>query len=137
MRAAKLNSVAATLCIATATALLQLWLKLISRQPPPGKRHGLNLDDAVWWIDWIVTASITLVAFVLLAIANNRSVTIGQISLAILSLFLGYSAIPFAVRMFCYTPNGKLKDWRFIVPANVVGILILLMAVAAGAKLNV
>lgn len=130
-------AVAVTLGLATATVCLQLWLKLISRQPPPGKSHGLNLDDAVWWIDWIVTASVTLVGFVLLAVANGKQVTLGQVALALFSLFLGYSAMPYGVKMLCYDSQGQLKGWRYIVPANIVGIMILLSSVAAGAELNV
>ncbi len=130
-------AVVVTLGLASATVILQLWLKLISRQPPPGKSHALNLDDAVWWIDWIVTATITLVVFVLLAVANNRQVTLGQVGMAILSLFLGFSAIPYAVKMLCYDNTGRLKGWLYLVPANVMGIVILLASVAAGAELNV
>jgi hypothetical protein len=132
-----LYAITVTLGLAAATVILQLWLKLISRQPPPGRRHALTLDDAVWWIDWIVTASITLVVYVLLAIANHKEVTLGQVGLAMLSLFLGYSAMPYVVRLFCYDPTGNFKDWRLIIPLNVFGIVILLASVAAGVELNV
>ncbi|GAA0487121.1 hypothetical protein ACFQ2B_22965 [Streptomyces stramineus] len=122
--------------LAIAVVILQGWLKFVSREPPNGKKHGLKMEDSVWWIDWIVTASIALVVLVLAASHDGRATATLQVGLGFGVLFLGYSVIPFFVRQICYNGNGKIKSWKHIAVLNFVGMGILLSSAAVGANVN-
>jgi hypothetical protein len=128
-----LTAVGLALGIAFVTAVLELWLKLISRPPLPGRRTGLNIEDVVFWVDWVVAGTVALVSFLGVAAASGTPIRPTQIGIAVASLIFGYSVLPFAMRQFGYDENGKLKIWPFILIANTIGAVILLAAVAGGA----
>jgi hypothetical protein len=120
--------------IAFAIALLQLWLKLLSRRPPPGKNHGLVPEDFVWWIEWVVAASVALALTLIVASYNGRVIPFSQVLSTIIALLCGFSILPYLAKVYAYDKNGQVKGWREIVVMNVLGMLILLSAVAAGVK---
>ncbi|MBT2385017.1 hypothetical protein [Streptomyces sp. ISL-11] len=122
--------------LALAVVFLQGWLKFVSREPPNGKKHGLKMEDSIWWIDWIVTASIALVVLVTAASYDGKPTATLQVGLGFGVLFLGYSVIPFFVRQVCYDGRGKIKSWKHIAVLNFAGMAILLSSAAVGANVN-
>ncbi|MEU8228228.1 hypothetical protein AB0C12_01365 [Actinoplanes sp. NPDC048967] len=112
-----------------------MWLKLISRTPRQPKKHGLEMEDALWWTDWVIAASFALVGSLIAAArAEDKDVPVPQVVVAALALFVGFSVMPFGLRMVAYTQNAKIKNWWWVGAANGVASLILLSAVAAGVK---
>jgi hypothetical protein len=112
----------------------QTWFKLVSREPLPGKKHALTMDDAVFWIDWIVTAVSAFFLFLLAAAQANKPIGTPHVLVAFVVLGLGGMVIPYAFRILCYDGNGKIKGWAYVIAADAVGLLVLLSTVAAGVK---
>ncbi|MFC8016322.1 hypothetical protein [Streptomyces cinereoruber] len=115
-------------------ALLQTWIKYASRKVPAGQRHGLKQDDALFWIDWIVTAAVALGASLVTASLQDKPVGTLQVGVALFVLVLGLAVMPKIVQETCYDSTGALKGWSHIVCANAFGLIILLSSVAAGVK---
>jgi xanthine/uracil permease len=111
-----------------------LWLKLISRTPRTNKKHGLEIEDALWWTDWVVAACFALVGSLIAAARDNKDIPVPQVVVATLALFVGFSVMPFGLRMIAYEPDAKIRGWIWVWAANGVASLVLLSAVAAGVK---
>ena len=129
-----LQALLITAAVAAGTAILQVWLKLISRTPRRNRKHGLEIEDALWWTDWVVAASFALVGSLVAAARDNKDVPVPQVVVAAMALFIGFSVMPFGLRMIAYESDAKIKGWRWVWAANGVASLILLSAVAAGVK---
>ena len=130
-----LQALLITAAVAAGTAGLQVWLKLISRTPRGNSWHGLEMEDALWWTDWVVAATFALVGSLIAAAGNERThVPVAQVVVAVISLFVGFSVLPYGLRMVAYDTDAKVKNWKWILAANGVASLILLSAVAAGVK---
>jgi hypothetical protein len=129
-----LQALLITTAVAAGTAILQVWLKLISRTPKNNKWHGLEIEDALWWTDWVVAASFALVGSLIAAARDGKDIPVPQVVVAALALFVGFSVMPFGLRMIAYTQNARIKSWRWVWAANGVASLVLLSAVAAGVK---
>ncbi|MFE5546628.1 hypothetical protein [Streptomyces sp. NPDC057677] len=123
-----------TLGVALTVALLQTWLRLVSREPPPGKKHALTMEDAVFWIDWIVTAAVAFCGALLAASLEKKPIDAVTVVTTLVTIILGMTFMPFGVRMICYDGNGVIKGWVHVVGANVAGLLVLLSSVVAGVK---
>lgn len=123
-----------TFGVAASVALLQTWLRLVSREPPPGKKHALKMDDAVFWIDWIVTAAVAFCGAMVAASLDSKAIEFSTVALALAALFIGLIFMPFGVRMICYDGNGQIKGWLHVVLANTCGLGILLSSVVAGVE---
>jgi hypothetical protein len=124
-----------SMAIALATTLLQGWLRIISREPPADKRIVVSKEDLIWWADWVVSGSLTLAVLLLYAAKDHKEISFKPLIITFLSLFLGYSALPFIARMLIYDKDGEIKEWWYIAIANILGALILLGTVAGGATL--
>jgi uncharacterized membrane protein YfcA len=130
-----LQALLITVAVAAGTAVLQVWLKLISRTPRANRRHGLEMEDALWWTDWVVAATFALVGSLVAAAGDKtKDVPVPQVVVAVISLFVGFSVMPYGLRMVAYDDDAKVKNWKWILAANGVASLILLSAVAAGVK---
>ncbi|MFH9824843.1 hypothetical protein [Streptomyces bobili] len=92
------------------------------------------MDDAVFWIDWIVTAVSAFFLFLLAAAQENKPIGTPQVFVAVVVLGLGGMFVPFAFRYFCYDGTGRIKGWGHVIIADVIGLLVLLSSVAAGVK---
>ncbi|WP_210586883.1 hypothetical protein [Streptomyces sp. GESEQ-35] len=90
------------------------------------------MDDAVFWIDWIVTAISTFFLFMLAAAQQDRPLGTPQVFAALVVLGLGGMFIPFGFRFLCYDGHGRMKGWLYVIAADAVGLLILLSSVATG-----
>jgi hypothetical protein len=126
------------LIVGAATVLLQLWLKVISREPPAGKRHGLVREDLVWWIEWVVAAAISFTVLALSSAGSDGSLSLDQVLALIAVLFGGLSGLPGLVRLFGYdksTDPPVVDKWMGILVPNLLGIGILMGAVLSGASL--
>ena len=124
-----------SMAIALATTLLQGWLRIISREPPEGKRIVVSKEDLIWWADWVVSGSLALAVLLLYAAKDHKAIDFKSLIITFLSLFLGYSALPFVAKMLIYDGDGEIKEWWYIAIANLFGALILLGTVAGGATL--
>ncbi|TGB03321.1 hypothetical protein [Streptomyces sp. MZ04] len=125
-----------TLTLAISVSGMQTWFKLVSREPDPatGSRHALTLDDAVFWIDWVVTAVSALFLFLLGAAQDNKPIGTSYVFAALVALVLGGMVLPYAFRILCYDGTGKIKSWVHVAIADAVGLLVLFACVAAGVK---
>ncbi|MDP9949108.1 MULTISPECIES: hypothetical protein [Streptomyces] len=123
-----------TLGVAFVVSLLQTWLRLVSREPRPGKKHALTIDDAVFWIDWIVTAAVAFCGALLAASLEGKAIDAATVATALVAIILGLTFMPFGVRMVCYDGSGVIKGWMHVAVANVAGLLVLLSSVVAGVK---
>ncbi|WP_217251931.1 hypothetical protein [Streptomyces sp. AC602_WCS936] len=123
-----------TLGLAFVVAVLQTWLKLVSREPPPGKKHALTLDDAVFWIDWTVTAAVALCGALIAASLDHKPIASSTVFIALGVQFVGMTFMPFGVRMICYDGSGRVRGWPYVVCADAIGLIVLLSSVVAGVK---
>lgn len=123
-----------TLGVALVVAVLQTWLRLVSREPRPGKKHALTIDDAVFWIDWIVTAAVAFCGALLAASLEGKPIDAATVATALVVIILGLTFMPFGVRMVCYDGTGVIKGWVHVVVADLAGLLVLLSSVVAGVK---
>ncbi|MFC9971443.1 hypothetical protein ACFVH6_11170 [Spirillospora sp. NPDC127200] len=123
-----------TIVLALAVAGAQTWFKLVSREPQPGKKHALTLDDAVFWIEWITTAASTIILFLFGAAQQGKPIGTSHVFAAIVVLVLGGMVMPYAFRYLCYDGNGRIKGRSYVIIADAIGFLILLSSVAAGVK---
>jgi len=135
-----LEKLAITLAIALGTAFLQIIMKGISRTELVGKRHGLTRDDLLFWTDWTIAGSLSLVLSIIATSTHGKPVLPGKIWFSIIALVLSCSAVPFFLRVFAYDANATLKTWGWwgigwILIANSIGILVLLAAVTGGAEI--
>lgn len=96
----------------------------------------MTLDDAVWWIEWVVTASIALALLLVVASHRHELLLTKQVGLGIAVTFLGYSVMPYFARLLCYDETGKLKSWRHVLGLNMIGMGVLVASVLVGARPN-
>jgi hypothetical protein len=125
-----------TFLLALISALAQTIMRGISRPNPSGKTHALTREDALFWSDWVLAGTVALTTTLVVHAAKKTDISLLSVVLAICALFLGCSALPFAIRTFAHDPDtGKFRSgkWWFLA-ANGAGMLILLAAVAAGAE---
>jgi hypothetical protein len=132
-----LREIGFTLILALGTAFMQTIMKDISRTDLPGKNHGLEREDALFWSDWTLAGAVALGGSVVAASIQHKVIPPGRLGLAIACIVLGCSAFPFFLRIAAYGPGARIKQWGWkgfgwVFVANAVGILILLGAVAAG-----
>jgi hypothetical protein len=116
---------------------MQTIMKGISRTDLPGKNHGLEREDALFWTDWTLAGAIALAGSAIAASIQHKEIPPGRLELAIGCILLGCSAFPFFLRVVAYGPGARIKAWGWkgfgwVFVANGVGALILLSAVAAG-----
>ncbi|MEU7326973.1 hypothetical protein [Streptomyces parvus] len=110
-------------------------MKLVSREPPPGKKHALTMDDAVFWIDWTVTAVVALSGSLVAASLDHKPIATMTVVVALGAILVGMTIMPFGVRMVCYDGSGVIRGWVHVVCANAFGLMVLMSAVAAGVKI--
>lgn len=123
-----------TLVLVAIVSGMQLIIKIISREPPPGKRVNLSLEDAVLWIDWVVAAGVALALSLLSTTAHGQAspqVFIGLLFVSIVGMLL----LPVLVRVLCYDVSGTIKGWSYVALANFAGMMVLLVAVTTGVKI--
>lgn len=120
------------------TVALQVWLKFISRDPPQGKNHGLEREDLVWWIEWVVAAAVSFTVLALTTAGDGGSLSQIQIIGLVIVFFVGFSGLPGLVRAFGYDKSDgtpSLKRVMGILVPNLLGAVILMVAVISGASL--
>ncbi|MFD4561686.1 MULTISPECIES: hypothetical protein [unclassified Streptomyces] len=124
-----------TVGLAIGIAALQLWLRLVSRQPPPGKKHALKRDDYVFWIDWTVTAAVAFAASLIDASLNNKAASPGTTMGALAVILVGLIIMPFGFRMTSYDSSGNLNSWSMLIGSNLFALGFLSGAVTVGVKI--
>ncbi|MEU7648798.1 hypothetical protein [Streptomyces huasconensis] len=124
-----------TLGLAFGIAFLQTWMKLVSRQPPPGRKHALKKDDLLFWIDWTVTAAVAFAVSLISAIIKNKVPPLETAFGAIGVLVLGLTIMPFGFRLVSYDDHGELKSWWWVLGSNLFALGFLSYAVMTGVKI--
>ncbi|MFC9404350.1 hypothetical protein ACFTWQ_04890 [[Kitasatospora] papulosa] len=124
-----------TFGLAALVAAMQTWIKYASRRAPAGQSHALRRDDALFWIDWIVTAAVALGTSLVSASMQGKPVGTIHVGVALAVLVLGLAVMPKVVQELCYDSSGDLKGWSHIICANAAGLIILLSSVVAGVKI--
>jgi hypothetical protein len=124
-----------TLAIAIGIALLEGWIKYLSRATRYGPKYPLTKDDYDWWIEWIVTATVTLVIFLIINSHEHKPVSTSQIVWAIIALFAGYSALPKLANIFCLDSQGRVESILWLAVLNILAGFILMATVAVGVKI--
>ncbi len=127
-------SVAYTIAIAVGVVLLEGWLTFASRVTRGGPGFPLHLDDAAWWIEWVVTGTVALAIFLILSAHEHKPIGGGQIVAVIIAMFAGYALLPLMANIRCLDDDGKVKSIGWLITLNIAAILILTAAVTAGAK---
>ncbi|MEW2083481.1 MULTISPECIES: hypothetical protein [unclassified Streptomyces] len=94
----------------------------------------MTIDDAVFWIDWIVTAAVAFCGALLAASLEGKPIDAATVATALVVIILGLTFMPFGVRMVCYDGTGVIKGWVHVVVADLAGLLVLLSSVVAGVK---
>jgi hypothetical protein len=125
-----------TLALAAASAGVQTVIRGSSRPNPPGKTHGLTRDDALFWSEWVVSATVTLVGTTFVAIAKSSEISLPLWGGAVGTLVVSCVAVPFLLRVLAHDPTtGNMKNGLgWLICVNSVGLVTLLAAVAAGAN---
>ncbi|MFJ4536648.1 hypothetical protein ACIP39_11870 [Streptomyces tibetensis] len=124
-----------TLGLAFGIAFLQTWLKLVSRQPAPGKKHALKRDDAIFWIDWTVTAAVAFAITHVKASLDGKAVSPGTTFGTFAIIAVGLIVMPYGFRMTSYDSSGNLKNWWMVVGTNLFAAGFLSFAVQVGVKI--
>lgn len=132
-----MSALAMALAVAAVTAVVQVWIKAVARQPPPGKAFHFMREDSVLWIEWVGSGAVSLALMAIVAANNSQSLKPFQTYTALFAMAVACGPLPLILRGFLYDPaSGQLKDWRRIWLANIAGLVILLAAIAAGADVN-
>lgn len=95
----------------------------------------LKVDDADWWMEWVVTASVALGIFLIINAHEHKNVSVSQVALAFIAVGLGYSALPVMANVYCLDTNNKVRSWPRIMALNIVAVVILMATVAVGVKI--
>jgi hypothetical protein len=97
----------------------------------------LTREDALFWTDWVVSATATLIGTTFIAVNKATPVPFSVWLGAVASLLASCVTVPFLLRVFAYEPaTGRMKtDIRWMVLANTIGLANLLAAVATGVKI--
>lgn len=130
------GAVVVTLIIAAATAFIQICIRGSSRPNPPNKNHALTREDAIFWPDWVVSATVTLVVSGCVAVTKSESIPPGIWFGAIGTLVAFCLALPFAIRVWAHDPQTlqlKSGPW-WVVGLNALGIVPLVVSVIVGVQ---
>ncbi|MFI0976179.1 hypothetical protein ACH4SP_04015 [Streptomyces sp. NPDC021093] len=116
-------------------AALQTWMRASSReQVPGGPKIPLTLDDAAFWIDWVVTAMVAMFLAQLGSSLKGDPISAPLVCVSSAVLFLGGGVFPWCVKQLCYDGTGRFKSWVHVAMADLVGLAILFACVVVGVK---
>ncbi|MGW0584276.1 hypothetical protein ACWD25_52185 [Streptomyces sp. NPDC002920] len=128
---------------------MQIIMKIISREPPPGKKIPLTIEDSLFWVDWVVTAAVALSLSLLSSSKHHEQASAAGVGGAsggtaddtdkLIGLFFvfggGMLLLPLLIRYFCYDGTGKIKGWPYVILTNAAGVTVLLVAVTTGVNI--
>jgi hypothetical protein len=133
-----------------AVVVLQIWLKLAFRQVAVGQkwRNALNREDFTWWVDWMVSAVISVFVFLIGAFAAlepGKTLTISEVNtsfagslwILVILLLVGFSVLPVYVNRLGYLPASsnnppKLRPVVGILLPDLVGGMLFAAVLSAG-----
>ncbi|MEW1757860.1 hypothetical protein AB0393_15250 [Streptomyces cyaneofuscatus] len=115
-------------------ALLQTFMRYASRKPPSGSVHSLKIDDAIFYIDWVVTSAVALGYAMVTAAMDGKRIETATVVVALIVLVVGVAVIPPLIRDTCYDASGKVKGWWHVIILDLAGLLFLASSVVAGVK---
>ena len=93
------------------------------------------MDDADWWKEWVVTASVALGIFLIINAHEHKDISVSQVILTLIAVGVGCGALPIVANVFCLDTNNKVRSWQRLIPLNVAAALILMATVAVGVKI--
>lgn len=132
-----LTGVFLTLSIAVGTAVLQTFMRGLSRTDVQGKQHNLQREDALFWSDWCVAGALAFFLAFITASGNHEPIPKSQLISAFIVILFSFTGLPFGLRVFAYDPDAKLKSLPpsgvgWIIIANALGLFVLAVTVFSG-----
>jgi hypothetical protein len=124
-----------TLGSAIGIVLLETYIKFMSRLTRAGPKFPLTRDDADWWIEWVVAATVALMVFITTNALEHKPVSIWQVTTAIVAVLLGYGALPTIASVFCLDDNGRVASTPALFVLNLVALFMLMATVSVGVKI--
>jgi hypothetical protein len=111
-------------------------IKLLSRATKGGG-WPLARDDADWWVEWVVAATIALVIFLIINSHEHKAVGTSQVVTAIVAVLVGYAALPRIANIFCLDAQGRVASVPWLFGLNFFALMMLGATVAVGVKIYV
>ncbi len=127
--------IGSTLGSAIGIVLLEAYLTLLSRLTRSGQKFPLGKDDADWWIEWVVAATLALVIFLIINAHEHKPITTIQVVTAIAALVFGYSSLPTIAKVYCLNARGRVVSVKALFALNLSALFILMATVAVGVKI--
>ena len=132
-----LESMGLTLVIAVGVAVSQWVLRLVSRWKRLRQQGGprmWELEDFVFWHEWVVTALVVMVFFVVDKSLHEQISTV-TIVIGFALLAIGLLPVPLGIGGLLCDSDGKIANTKSALIANSVGLVFLLTVVATGARI--
>src|SRR5690242_17405246 len=107
-----------TLAFAAGIVLLEGWLTYVSRVQK-NSRFPMKVDDADWWMEWVVTASVALGIFLVINAHEHKHISVSQVVWALVAVAAGYSALPVMANVFCLDTNNKVRSVPWLIALNI------------------
>lgn len=130
-----LEITAVTAAVAGASALGQLTLKYQSRPDAARGKYRIQLEDFIWWHEWVVTATsgLTVLTIKNAAAANPNGLALTITWIA--AFIVGYLILPIYIKGTFYTANRQIKHVGYVIVANCFGFAFLVTAAFVGVKI--
>jgi hypothetical protein len=132
-----LESMGWTLLIAVGVAVIQSVLRLVSRWKRLRQQAGsrmLETEDFVFWHEWVVTALVVMVIFVVNKSLQDK-ISTATIVVGFVLLAIGLLPVPLGIGGLLCDADGNIADTKSALIANSIGLIFLLTVVAAGAHI--
>ncbi len=129
--------VSITIAIALGVGLTQLFLKGLSRSNRTNRKHGLSRDDCIFWTDWVILGGLGFVLSVFTAFHRKEVLPTATLVWGFITLVLACTALPFGLRIFAYGEDAQIKGVRWIVVADLLGAVVIAIAVKIGVQVYV
>jgi hypothetical protein len=114
--------------------VLEMIVKLLARIRK-GRLWPLVRDDADWWIEWIVAATIALALFLIINAHEHKPVSTWQVVTALAAIFFGYAALPRIASVFCLDDNGRVASIPALFVLDLFALFMLAATVSVGVKI--
>lgn len=134
-----LESMGLTLLVAIVVAGFQSILKLVSRwkgltQQGEEKEKLWELEDNLFWHEWIVTALVVMIIFVVSKSAQGN-LSPAPLIVGVVLLVVGLLPVPVGIGALLCDGSGRIANGKAAIIADVVGLVFLMTVVAAGGRI--
>jgi hypothetical protein len=129
-----------TILAAVGIAFFQVVIRAVSRWRRLGVTGGsltahFDLDDWVFWHEWVVAAGATMTFFVVQMSRDGKAVSVAAMGVLLAELIFGLLFVPFGIGVLLCDVRGNIRDRRSAIIANAIGLLFLIAVVAVGVRI--